>query len=179
MAKDEQNNVELPENEATEQNGQDGDIIGSHDDEGMDVRTLIFLEGQVKAGEPLVDKAEFTGGGDTYEEKTTIKLKTASGCGHIVHTAAEAGLTCLACQRLGRPEPHVLCSECSKNQNPAITCYICSTPCCYACRDIRFIDGEMRIVCCACIRSTLRIRLLKQIIKWALIAAAIYFLLTF
>ncbi len=177
MVKDEQNNVELPENEVAEQNDQDGDIIGSQDDEGMDVRTLIFLEGQVKAGEPLVDKAELTGGGDTYQETTTIKLKTSSGCGHVVHTAAEAGLTCLSCQRLGRPEPRTLCSECSKN--PALICYICSTACCYVCRDTRFIDGEMRIVCRACTRSTLRIRLLKQMIKWALIAAAIYFLLTF
>jgi len=177
MAKDEQNNAELPEKEATEQNDQDGDIIGSQDEEGMDVRTLIFLEGQVKAGEPLVDKAEITAAGDSYQETTQIKLKTASGCGHVLHTGAEAGLTCLSCQRIGRPEPKILCSECSKN--PANICYICSTPCCYACKDVRFIDGEMRIVCRACIRSTLRIRLLKQIIKWALIAAAIYFLLTF
>ncbi len=169
----------------------DGNIIDSqtaedkkddHDEgssnEAMETRTLIFLDGQFmgKTDEPLVNKVETTSAEHGLKETTEIRLKSGSGCAHILHTGAELGSSCVSCTRLNK-EPLILCSECAKD--PDNFCYVCNSICCWQCRDQRWLDGEMRVVCRACIRTTLRIRLLKHVIKWLIIAAALYYLLMF
>jgi len=145
-----------------------------------ETRTLIYLDGQFKGqtDELMVNKVESTGSeDDAIIETTEIRLKAASGCGHILHISNEAGLACLSCRRLGK-EPLILCAECAKS--PENICFICNAPCCYNCRrETRFIDGEKRVVCKACIKSTLRIRLLKQIVKWLLIGAGVLYVIMF
>lgn len=157
-------------------NGSDnGDTSGD-----SETRTLVYLDGQFKgqSDEPLVNKVETTSTEeDSLVETTEIRLKTASGCGHVLHTGSEAGIACLSCQRRG-DEPLILCAECAKSSENI--CYICNAASCYRCRrERRFIDGENRVVCRACIKSTLRLRLLKQLIKWLLIGAGIYYLIMF
>jgi len=141
----------------------------------IETRTIISLDGQFKGeiGEPLVNKVETTTAKDGLVETTEIRLKTAQ-CGHVLHTASEAGLSCVSCARLHK-EPLILCSECAKN--PDNICFVCNSVCCWKCRRERRIDGEKRIVCEACVKSTLRLKLIKQIMKWFLIAAAIYYLI--
>ncbi len=179
MAKDNEINDSMVDDGPTQQGNHDGDIIGYSDNETLETRTIIYVDGQVRAGEPLVDKVESTDAKEGLKETTEIRYKTASGCGHVLHTGAEAGVACLSCQRLGR-EPLIICAECSKDPtNNNCYCYICRAPCCYDCRDNRWLDGQMRVVCKACIRSTLRLRILKAIIKWLLIAAGIYYLIMF
>ena len=154
-----------------------GDIEGAS--EGIETRTLIFLDGQFmgERNEALVNKIETTNAEKGLQETTEIRLKTASGCGHVLHTAAEAGIACLSCKRLHK-EPLILCSECAKS--PENICYVCNAACCYRCRrEKRFLDSEKRVVCKACIKSTLLIGLLKQIIKWFIIAAGIYYIIMF
>lgn len=176
MEKDNEINDSMVDDEPTQQGSHNGDIEGSSD--GIEERTLIFLDGQLTSGtdDPIIDKTETTNAGEEgLEEITQIKIKSAS-CGHVLHTSAEAGLACNSCRRLHK-EALVLCTECAKN--PANVCYICNAPCCYQCRDERWLDGQMRIVCKACIRSTLRLRILKAIIKWLLILAGLYYLVRF
>ena len=160
---------------AGQENGND-DIEAQPEDAGIQTKTLIYLDGQVKAGEPLVDKLETTTAEDGLQETTEIRLKSAD-CGHVVHTGSEAGVSCLSCRRLSKEEPLILCAECAKN--PDNVCSICHTACCWECRDERLIDGEQKAVCKACIRSTLRLRMIKNIIKWLLVGAALYWLLRF
>lgn len=148
--------------------------------EGIETRTLIFLDGQFEGqpDEALVNKVETTNAEEGLKETTEIRLKAASGCGCILHTGAEAAVVCLSCRRLHKKEPLILCKECV--QKPENICYICSAACCYRCRrEKHFLDGEKRVVCKACVRSTLRLRLLKQIIKWLLIGAGIYYIIMF
>ena len=156
----------------------DGDIKDASDD--TETRTFIYLDGQFKGqkDELLINKVESTSiEEDSLRETTEIRLKTASGCGHVMHTSAEAGLACLSCQRLG-DEPLILCIECAKDSGNI--CYFCNAATCHRCRrERRFIDGENRVVCKACIKSTLRLRLIKQLIKWLLIGAGIYYLIKF
>jgi hypothetical protein len=163
----------------------DSDVPGGNDVEGafdgLRTQTLIFLEGQFKgqANEPLVNKLKTTTADERSSLETTeIRLKAAAGCGHILHTSAEAGVACLSCGRLGK-EPLLLCAECAKSHENV--CYICNAAACYRCRRERrlTIDGEKRVVCEACIKSTLRIRLLKEIIKWLFIAGALYYVVKF
>ena len=158
--------------------GDDVDAIETSSDETMETRTRIFLDGPFTGGqdEVLVDKAETTTAENGLIETTQIRLKTASACGHILHTGSEAGLRCVSCNRLGK-EPLILCSECAKN--PDNICYVCNSVCCWQCRDERRIDGEKRIVCKACVKTTLRLKLIKQIVKWLLIAGAVYYIIMF
>jgi len=144
----------------------------------IETRTIISLAGQFKGavGEPLVNKTESTTAEKGLVETVNIKLKTASGCGHVLHTGNEAGLRCVSCSRLGK-EPLILCSECAKNADNV--CFVCNSVCCYLCRRERRIDSEDRLVCLACVKTTLRLKLIRQIIKWLLVAAAIYFLIMF
>jgi hypothetical protein len=144
----------------------------------IETRTFISLDGQFRSepGEPLVNKTESTTAEDGLTESISIKLKTASGCGHVLHTGSEAGLRCVSCSRLGK-EPLILCSECAKNADNI--CFVCNSVCCYRCRRERRIESEDRLVCLACVRSTLRLKLIRQIIKWLLVAAAVYFLIMF
>jgi hypothetical protein len=154
-----------------------GDIRGAS--EGIETRTLIFLDGQFegRADEALVNKVETTNAENGLKETTEIRLKAASGCGCILHTGAEAAVACLSCRRL-RKEPLILCKECA--QKPENICYICTAASCYNCRrEKHFLDAEKRVVCKACVRSTLRVRLLKQIIKWLIIAAGIYYIIAY
>ena len=155
-----------------------GDMRDASDD--TENRTFIYLDGQFKGqkNELLINKVESTSiEEDSLRETTEIRLKTASGCGHVMHTSAEAGLACLSCQRLGN-EPLILCIECAKDSGNI--CYFCNAAICHRCRrERRFIDGENRVVCKACIKSTLRLRLIKQLIKWLLIGAGIYYLIMF
>lgn len=143
--------------------------------EGLETRTLIFLDGQFK-GQPdelLVNKIETTG----LEERIEIRLKTATACGHVLHTGSEAGLRCVSCSRLGKKDPLIFCSECAKN--PENICFICNSVCCYLCRRQRRIDSENRLVCLACVKTTLRVELVKGLIKWLLIGAGILYLIMF
>jgi len=163
-------------------NGQEnlnsGDMKDASDD--SEVRTFIYLDGQFKGqrDELLVNKVETTSTEeDSLVETTEIRFKTASGCGHVLHTGSEAGVACLSCQRRG-DEPLILCIECAKDSENI--CYICNAATCYRCRrERRFIDGENRVVCKACIKSTLRIRFVKQLIKWFLIGAGIYYVIMY
>ena len=153
--------------------GNASDVAGA-----IETRTIISLDGQFKGepGEPIVNKTESTTAEDGLIESVDIKLKTASGCGHVLHTGNEAGLRCVSCCRL-RKEPLILCSECAKN--PDTICFVCNSVCCWKCRRERRIDGENRLVCLACVKSTLRLKRFKLIIKWLLVAAAIYYLVMF
>lgn len=154
-----------------------GDIEGAS--EGIQTQTLIFLDGQFQGlpDEALVNKLETTYVENGLKEATQIRLKAASGCGCILHTGAEASVVCLSCRRLHK-EPLILCKECAIK--PENICYICNAACCYRCRrEKRFLDSEKRVVCKACARSTLRLKLLKQIVKWLLIAAGIYYIIMF
>jgi len=155
------------------------DVGNASDDVGaIETRTIISLDGQFKGepGEPLVNKTESTTAEEGLVESINIKLKTASGCGHVLHTGNEAGLRCVSCGRLDK-EPLILCSECAKNADNI--CFVCNSVCCYLCRRKRRIDGEDRLVCLACVKTTLRLKLIRQIIKWLLVAAAIYLLIMF
>ena len=154
------------------------DDIDAPSDGTMETRTQIFLDGQFKGetDEPLVNKVETTTAEDGLVETTEIRLKTAQ-CGHVLHTASEAGLSCMSCLRQRTKEPSILCSECAKN--PDNICYVCNSVCCWQCRDERRIDGEKRVVCSACVRTTLRLKFVKQIVKWLLIAGALYYIIMF
>jgi len=177
MAKDIEVNGNIIDDQSTDWQEHNGDT--ERPSEGtMETRTVIYIDGQYsgQADEPLVNKVETTSAEDGLIETTEIKLKTASGCGHVLHTGSEAGDACLSCRRLNQ-EPLIFCNECAKN--PDNLCYVCNSICCWKCRDERRVDGEMRVVCKACIRSTLRLKLLKQIIKWLFIAAALYYLVMF
>jgi hypothetical protein len=157
--------------------GRNDDVDDATDVAGaIETRTIISLDGQFNGepGEPIVNKTESTTAEDGLVEKVDIKLKTASGCGHVLHTGNEAGLRCVSCGR-SMKEPLILCSECAKN--PDNICLVCNSACCWKCRRERRIDGENRLVCLACVRSTLRLKLAKQIIKWLLVAAAVYYLI--
>jgi len=162
-------------------NGDDGDSDSGKTSDDSEARTFIYLDGQFKgqSDELLVNKVETTSTEeDSLVETTEIRYKTASGCGHVLHTGSEAGVACLSCQRLGEEEPLILCAECAKDSGNI--CYFCNAPVCYRCRRERpFIDGENRVVCKACIKSTLRIRRLKQLIKWLLIGAGIYYVIMY
>lgn len=161
-----------------QENNNSSDMQDASDD--TETRTFIYLDGQFKGqkDELLVNKVESTSiEEDSLRETTEIRLKTASGCGHVMHTSAEAGLACLSCQRRG-DEPLILCIECAKDSGNI--CYFCNAAACHRCRrERRFIDGENRVVCKACIKSTLRIRFVKQLIKWLLIGAGIYYLIMY
>ncbi len=156
----------------------DSDVTGACD--GLQEKTLLYITGPFngQVNEPLVDKCQTTSVQDCGSVETTeIRLKTANGCGHVLHTDAEAGVACLSCKRLHR-ESLILCAECAKNM--LNICWICNAASCYRCRrEKRFIAGEKRVICEACIKSTLRMGLLKQLIKWLIIAGAIYYLITF
>jgi len=125
-------------------------------DNVMANRTIIFVDGQVRANEPVVDKLETTIADNGLQEKTEIHLRTAA-CGHVVHTGAQAGSGCSSCARLGR-EPTILCNDCAKDDSGNI-CYICHTPCCFECRTRCRIDDEMRVVCRACVKVSLWLKL--------------------
>lgn len=114
----------------------------SEKDQRLQTRTLIVLDGEVMEGQPAVDKLEATGFDDKgLKEAVLIKLKYASGCGHVIHTAAEMGGLC------ANPRCHkILCAECSKSH----LCYRCGKPVCGACRREQVIDGEKRMVCEHC-----------------------------
>lgn len=179
MAKDniQRDGNTIDEQIADRENLNSDDIEGAS--EGIETKTLIFLDGQFEGqpDEALVNKVETTNAEEGLKETTEIRLKAASGCGCILHTGAEAAVVCLSCRRLHK-EPLVLCKECTRK--PENICYICNAACCYRCRrEKRFLDGEKRVVCMACVKSTLRLRVLKQLIKWALIAAGIYYIIMF
>lgn len=179
MAKDDtQDNGNVFDDQIASQENLNGDDIEGAS-EGIETRTLIFLDGQFNGqiDEALVNKVQTTDAEEGLKETTEIRLKTASGCGHVLHTGAEAGIVCLSCRRLHK-EPLILCSTCAKD--PANICYICNAASCYRCRrEKHFIDGEQRVVCKACVKSTLRLKLIKQIIKWLLIGAGIYYIIMF
>jgi hypothetical protein len=160
------------------ENNSGGDSEKTSDD--SEVRTFIYLDGQFKGqrDELLVNKIETTSTEeDSLVETTEIRLKTASGCGHVLHTGSETGIACMSCRRCG-DEPLILCIECAKDDGNI--CYICNAAACYKCRRQRpFIDGENRVVCKACIKSTLRIRFVRQLIKWLLIGAGIYYVIMY
>ncbi len=157
----------------------DDDIVGTCD--GLQEKTLIYIDGQFhgRTNELLVNKCQTTRVEDCGSVDTTeLRWKTASGCGHVMHTGAEAGVACLSCRRLGREEPLILCTDCAKNA--LNICWICNAACCYKCRRERpIVDGEKRVICEACIKSTLRIWLLKQLVKWLIVASAVYYLIKF
>lgn len=157
----------------------DDDVAGACD--GIQEKTLIYIDGQFKGrtNELLINKCQTTRVEDCGSVETTeLRWKYASGCSHILHTGAEAGVACLSCRRLGREEPLILCAECAKNA--LNVCWICNAACCYKCRRERpIVDGEKRVICEACIKSTLRIWLLKQLAKWLIVAGAVYYLIKF
>jgi len=80
--------------------------VGADDDsgsEGLRVRTLIFLQGRYGGApnDPVVNRTEATTADESgLLETTTIRLKAASGCGHILHVGQEMGLQCTSCIRL-------------------------------------------------------------------------------
>ena len=179
MDDDVQLNGNITSYKTSHQQEHNDDVDNGSDVAGtIETRTIISLEGQFKGepGEPLVNKTESTTAEEGLLESVNIKLKTASGCGHVLHTGNEAGLRCVSCSRLGK-EPLILCSECAKNADNI--CFVCNSVCCYRCRKERRIDSEARLVCLACVRSTLRLKLIKQIIKWLLVAGAVYFLIMY
>ena len=140
--------------------------------EGLRVRTIIFLEGQFRGRpqERLVDRTEATTADDTgLVETTTIRLKAAGGCGHLLHTSQETGLQCTSCVRLRRPDPSILCTECAADDRNA--CSVCNTIVCYQCRQQRWIDGELKTVCRACIRTKLRWQLIATVARYGAVAA--------
>ena len=179
MEDDVQINGEIPNAGPAGRQEHNDDVEDATDAAGaIETRTIISLDGQFRGepGEPIVNKTESTTAEDGLIESVDIKLKTASGCGHVLHTGNEAGLRCVSCCRL-RKEPLILCSECAKN--PDNICFVCNSVCCWKCRRERRIDGENRLVCLACVKSTLRLKRFKLIIKWLLVAAAIYYLVMF
>lgn len=166
-------------NTAPEVFSDDTSDIDTSSDETMETRTRIFLDGPF-TGQPdevLVNKIEATILEDGFVESTDIRLKTANACGHVLHTGSEAGLRCVSCSRTHRKQPLILCGECAKN--PDNICYVCNSVCCWRCRKERRIDGEKRMVCEACVRTTLRIRLVKRILEWLAVAGALFYLLMF
>lgn len=140
-----------------------------NENEGLETRTQIFLQGVARHGEPIVDKIERTGlseGG--LREDIIIRLKYASGCHHTLHTAQETGAVCGCCYE------NLLCAECSKNE--ANICSLCKRVTCGSCQRESKIDGEKKMVCISC-RRTLFWRGLLNVVKWMAVAFALLMLL--
>lgn len=157
--------------------------VGDDDDstsEGLRVRTLIFLQGRFRGqpNDPVVNRTEATTADENgLVETTTLRMKTASGCGHVLHTAQEMGLQCVSCIRLRRPEPNILCTECANDDRNA--CSVCNTIVCHECRQQRWMDGELKHVCRACIRTRIRWQFVATMAKYVVVAAGAYYIIFF
>jgi len=155
--------------------------VGADDDsgsEGLRVRTLIFLQGQFRGApnDPVVHRTEATTADESgLLETTTIRLKAASGCGHILHVGQEMGLQCTSCIRLHRPEPSILCTECANDDRN--TCSVCNCVVCHECRQQRWMDGELRNVCRACLRTRVRWQFITVVARYVAVAAGVFYLL--
>lgn len=106
-------------------------------------QTLFILGDEANLGDPVVDKAEqLQRGRDGFEELTVMRLRHASGCGHLLHTASEAGGFCAnpRCRKL-------LCSNCAKGN----LCAVCAKPVCGSCRKTVTLRGSKQMVCRACV----------------------------
>jgi len=108
-------------------------------------------------------------------ETTTIRLKAASGCGHILHVGQEMGLQCTSCIRLHRPEPNILCTECANDDRNA--CSVCNCVVCHKCRQQRWMDGELKNVCRACLRTRVRWQFIAAVARYVAVAAGVFYLL--
>jgi hypothetical protein len=155
--------------------------VGTNDEavsEGLRVRTEIFLEGQFRGRpeERLVDRIEATTADESgLVETTTLRMKAASGCGHVLHAAPEMGLQCTSCVRLRRPEPGILCIDCAADDRNA--CSVCNTIVCHECRQQRWIEGELRNACRACLRTRIRWQRVVTIAKYGAIAAGVLYII--
>jgi hypothetical protein len=155
--------------------------VGDDDDfssEGLRVRTLIFLQGRFRGdpNDPVVNRTEATTADEGgLVETTTHRLRTASGCGHVLHTAQEMGLQCTSCIRLHRPEPNILCTECANDDRNS--CAACNTIVCHECRQQRWMDGELKNVCRACVRTRIRWQFVTMTARYAAVAAGLFYLL--
>jgi len=122
-------------------------------------RTLFFLDEELNVGDAVIDKSEAMGRGeDGFSEVTVMRLRHASGCGHVIHTAAEVGGVCGACLR-------PLCNACGK-------------PACGRCRRFLRLHGTRQMVCRACfwkawfsdpvqlLRRALFLALLWWLLRW-------------
>ena len=142
----------------------------STDKQELQTKTIIILDGEVQEGQPAVDKTEATSFNDEgLKEAVLIRLKYASGCRHIIHTAAEMGAVCSSCHR-------ILCAACSKEEdNFCAKCRkaVCG---CLSCRKKESIDGERKMVCAAC-HSWFRWDDLPALLKWLVIGLAGFLLL--
>ena len=95
---------------------------------------------------PLVDRVERMGLGlEGMIESTEIRL-TRAGCGHIIHTGAEAGGVC-ADPRCGT----VLCNACAaKEEN---TCAGCGMTVCRSCQRRTWTRADDAMLCGPCSRK--------------------------
>jgi hypothetical protein len=106
----------------------------------MRARTLFLLEEELNVGDAAIDKSEAMGRDENgLSEVTVMRLRHASGCGHVIHTAAELGGVCGGCRRS-------LCSECAKTN----LCSACGKPACGRCRRFLRLHGMRQMVCRAC-----------------------------
>jgi len=155
--------------------------VGADDDsgsEGLCVRTLIFLQGRFGGApdDPVVNRTEATTADENgLVETTTFQMKTATGCGHVLHNAQEMGLQCTSCIRLRRPESNILCTECANDDRN--TCSVCNCVVCHECRQQRWMDGELRNVCRACLRTRVRWQFITAVARYVAVAAGVFYLL--
>ena len=141
------------------------------ENEGLETRTRIFLEGEAQQALPIIDKTERTGlTQNGLREDVTIRLKYATGCHHLLHTAQEAGAACGSCSG----SKNILCAECSKSDE--YVCSACHLPTCSSCQREATIDGKRKMVCISCCRALFRRRILDAV-KWAAIVLGLLMLL--
>ena len=177
MAKDDSQSGDTDLSRPSDTNGIGGGESESVS-EGLRVRTLVFLEGRFRGqpDEPLVDRTQATTTDATgLLETTSTRFKVAAACGHVVHTGQELGLQCTSCIRLHRPEPSLLCTECARDDRNA--CSVCNAIVCRACRQQRWMEGELRTVCRACIRTRLRWQLIKTTARYVAAAVGLYYVI--
>ena len=110
----------------------------------METRMRVLLDGS--DGRPLVDRVERTGLGlEGMIESTEIRL-TRAGCGHIIHTGAEAGAVCAdpACGT-------VLCNACAAKDGN--TCAGCGMTVCRSCQRRIWFRADDAVLCGPCARK--------------------------
>ena len=132
----------------------------------IETRMRVLLDDS--DGRPLVDRVERTGLGlEGMIESTEIRL-TRAGCGHIIHTGAEAGAVCA--------EPTcgtVLCNACAAKDGN--TCTGCGRTVCVAHQRKHWLLGDDGVYCGPCWRD----RWSRELLIAGTVAAVAFLVLFF
>jgi len=130
----------------------------------METRTQIFLDAPGVSGRPIVDKVERTSVGPNggIAEAIEIRLTIANGCGHVLHTAAEATARC------ANPDcGAILCKDCTASRDHI--CAMCARPVCTSCTRRIWLRADDSVVCLPCARRWWR----RELVLAGMVAGAV------